>query len=164
MYNTVSTFFHSQDRSSVNSSAEPNKRTKAYSYPYWNIDNNGRVGPVRNYLPLAEDLEKNISYQIRIRQGPQAIGVEVETDDGVSTLNLNSGCSGGKVIVAAGAWRTPLNFWHRPGRASPECCESLHRCYPTSQRGLDRPSSWPKYEGPSHFHVLRSESRKLDRL
>lgn len=109
MYNTVSEFLHSQGWSSVNSSAEPNKKTKAYSYPHWDIGNNERVGPVRTYLPLAEELE-NFSYQINstvrrvIRQGPQATSVEVESDDGLSTLNLNPG---GKVILAAGPWGTP---------------------------------------------------------
>lgn len=114
-------FFHFQGWSSDNCSAEPNKKTKAYSCPHWCIGINERVGPVRTYLPLAEELD-NFSYQINstvrrvIRQGPQATDVEVETDDVDSTLKLNSG---GKVVLAAGPWGAysphSLQLWHRPG-------------------------------------------------
>ncbi|KAF3760896.1 hypothetical protein M406DRAFT_334518 [Cryphonectria parasitica EP155] len=110
MYETVSKFLDSQGWSSVNSSAEPNKKTKAYSYPNWDIGNQERVGPLRTYLPLAEELD-NFSYQLNstvrrvIRDGSQATGVEFETESGaIQTIGLNEG---GKVILAAGPWGTP---------------------------------------------------------
>lgn len=114
MYSTVSKFLSAQGWSSVNSAAEPDRKTKVFSYPNWDIGSiNGtpmRLGPVRSYLPLAEELD-NFSYQVNstirrvLREGSQATGVEYEGHDGaLHNLTL---ASGGKVVLAAGPWGTP---------------------------------------------------------
>lgn len=109
MYETVSSFLDAQGWSSVNSSAEPNKKTKVYSRPNWDIVNQRRAGPLRTYLPLVEELD-NFSYQLNstvrrvLRDGAQATGVEVETDAGLLNYTLNDG---GRVVLAAGPWGTP---------------------------------------------------------
>lgn len=109
MYNTVSKFLDAQGWSAVDSSAEPNKKTKVYSYPNWDISEQERAGPLRTYLPLVEDLD-HFSYQVNatvrrvLRQGSQVTGVEAETDKGIETFSL---AAGGKVVLAAGPWGTP---------------------------------------------------------
>lgn len=110
MYETVSTFLDAQGWSSVDQSAERNKKTKVYSYPNWDIGNQTRVGPLRTYLPLAEELD-NFSYQLNstvrrvVRHGAFVTGVEYENEAGdIKTVSL---AKDGKVVLAAGAWGTP---------------------------------------------------------
>lgn len=110
MYETVSAFLDAQGWSSVDQSAERNKKTKVYSYPNWDIGNQTRVGPLRTYLPLAEELD-NFSYQLNstvrrvIRNGASVTGVEYENEAGdIETVSL---AKDGKVVLAAGPWGTP---------------------------------------------------------
>ncbi|KAL1852754.1 hypothetical protein Daus18300_012085 [Diaporthe australafricana] len=113
MFETVSNFLDAQGWSEVDQVAEPNKKTKVYSYPNWDIGVSGglpkRVGPLRTYLPLAEELD-NFSYRLNstvrrvVRSGGHVTGVEVETESGVETVSL---AAGGKVVLAAGPWGTP---------------------------------------------------------
>lgn len=113
MFETVSKFLDAQGWSEVDQVAEPNSKTKVYSYPNWDIGvSDGlpkRVGPVRTYLPLAEELD-NFSYRVNstvkrvIRNGGKVTGVEVETESGIETVSL---AAGGKVVLAAGPWGTP---------------------------------------------------------
>lgn len=113
MFETVSKFLDAQGWAEVDQVADPNSKNKVYSYPNWDIGvSQGlpkRVGPVRTYLPLAEELD-NFSYRLNstvkrvIRNGGQVTGVEVETESGVETVSL---AAGGKVVLAAGPWGTP---------------------------------------------------------
>ncbi|PSR90311.1 hypothetical protein BD289DRAFT_460224 [Coniella lustricola] len=110
MYTTVSKFLDAQGWSAVDSSEDRNNKTKVYSYPNWDIGNAERVGPLRTYLPLAEQLD-NFSYRVNstvrrvLRDGSHSTGVEVENEAGaIETVSLNKG---GKVILAAGPWNTP---------------------------------------------------------
>lgn len=110
MFDTVAAFFDAQGWSGINQTAERNNKTKVYSHPNWDIGNSERVGPLRTYLPLAEELD-NFSYQLNstarrvLRDGSSITGVEYEDNDGnVSNVTL---AEGGKVILAAGPWGTP---------------------------------------------------------
>lgn len=110
MYDTVAKYFDAQGWSSVDSSVERNKKSKVYAHPNWDIGNTERVGPLRTYLPLAEE-EENFSYQLNstvrrvLRDGATITGVEYEDLNGaVSNITL---AEGGKVILAAGPWNVP---------------------------------------------------------
>ncbi|KAI3399600.1 hypothetical protein diail_6239 [Diaporthe ilicicola] len=101
MVETVSKFLDAQGWSEVDQVANPNSKTKVYSYPNWDIG-------VTGDLPKRE--LDNFSYRLNstvrrvVRNGGPVTGVEVETESGIETVSL---AAGGKVILAAGPWGTP---------------------------------------------------------
>lgn len=110
LYQVVSSFFAKLGWTSVDMIEEPNEKNKVYSYPSWNIKDEKRAGPVRTYLPLAQQLD-NFTLELGtkvirlVRSGAQVTGVEVETASGdIKTIRL---ASNGRVVLSAGALSTP---------------------------------------------------------
>ncbi|KAF7555557.1 hypothetical protein G7Z17_g2060 [Cylindrodendrum hubeiense] len=109
LYSTLSTFFSSLGWSSVDMITQPNEKHEVYSYPSWNIKDAIRVGPVRTYLPLAEERD-NFTLRLGtkairvVRSGSQVTGVEVETEGNREIIKLSKK---GRVVLAAGALSTP---------------------------------------------------------
>ncbi|KAE8386660.1 hypothetical protein BDV23DRAFT_187064 [Aspergillus alliaceus] len=110
MYDVLGGFFKSLGWKSVNQHEQPNEKHQAYGYPSWSVANGIRAGPVRSYLPLAQELD-NFSLRLQtkvrrlVRRGGRITGVEVETESGaVEIINIRAG---GKVILSAGAMSTP---------------------------------------------------------
>ncbi|OGM47316.1 cellobiose dehydrogenase [Aspergillus bombycis] len=110
MYNVLGGFFKGLGWRSVNQHEQPNEKHEAYGYPSWSVANGIRAGPVRSYLPLAQELD-NFSLRLQtkvrrlVRRGGRITGVEVETESGaVEIINIRAG---GKVILAAGSMSTP---------------------------------------------------------
>ncbi|KAE8363524.1 hypothetical protein BDV27DRAFT_6324 [Aspergillus caelatus] len=110
MYNVLGGFFKGLGWKSVNQHEQPNEKHQAYGYPSWSVANGIRAGPVRSYLPLAQELD-NFSLRLQtkvrrlVRRGGRVTGVEVETESGaVEIINIRAG---GKVILAAGSMSTP---------------------------------------------------------
>ncbi|KAF2680801.1 hypothetical protein K458DRAFT_434075 [Lentithecium fluviatile CBS 122367] len=87
-----------------------NARTDVYGYPPWLTSSGLRSGPVRTYLPLAQQqsnfkLIVNTKVIRAVRDGSAITGVETETSTGARVIyNINTG---GNVILAAGAMSTP---------------------------------------------------------
>ncbi|KAF7530166.1 hypothetical protein G7054_g9687 [Neopestalotiopsis clavispora] len=110
LYSILSNFFDNLGWTSVDMSEQPDEKFEVYSYPAWNIKDGMRAGPVRTYLPLAEELD-NFTLQLGtkviglVRSGSQVTGVEVETTNGTrQTIGL---AEGGRVVLSAGALSTP---------------------------------------------------------
>ncbi|KAB8207806.1 hypothetical protein BDV34DRAFT_233707 [Aspergillus parasiticus] len=110
MYNVLGGFFKSLGWKSVNQHEQPNEKHQAYGYPSWSVANGIRAGPVRSYLPLAQELD-NFSLRLQtkvrrlVRRGGRITGVEVETESGaIEIINIRAG---GKVVLAAGSMSTP---------------------------------------------------------
>ncbi|ETS76469.1 hypothetical protein PFICI_11856 [Pestalotiopsis fici W106-1] len=110
LYSILSNFFDNLGWKSVDMSEQPDEKFEVYSYPAWNIKDGKRAGPVRTYLPLAEELD-NFTLQLHtkvlglVRSGSQVTGVEVETSNGTrKTIGL---AEGGRVVLSAGALSTP---------------------------------------------------------
>ncbi|EXJ81843.1 hypothetical protein A1O1_07908 [Capronia coronata CBS 617.96] len=109
LYGILAGFFESIGWKSVDQIKQPDEKHQVYSYPVWNVKDQKRAGPLRTYLPLAQELDNFTlrleSKVIRIlRAGPKVIGVELETASGSEIVRL---APGGKVILAAGALSTP---------------------------------------------------------
>ncbi|KAK1149110.1 hypothetical protein N8T08_007788 [Aspergillus melleus] len=110
MFAALSSFLKGLGYSQVNQHEQPNEKHNKFSYPSWSVANGIRAGPVRSYLPLAQDLD-NFSLSLHtkvnrlIRRGGRVTGVEVETaSGGAEIINVRAG---GKVVLAAGALSTP---------------------------------------------------------
>lgn len=107
IYTAMSGFLSSLGWSSVNALEEPAAKYQAYSHPPWSIQNAQRAGPVKTYLPLAEELD-NFSLQLNtevtrvVRNGSAITGVEISKSDG--SLEIISLTTEGKVILAAGTF------------------------------------------------------------
>ncbi|GAB1212344.1 hypothetical protein ATERTT37_001482 [Aspergillus terreus] len=110
LYNTLSRFFSRLGWKSVDMIAQPDEKHDVYSYPAWNIKDQRRAGPVRTYLPLAQQrknfvLRTGTKATRLIRAGSTVRGVEVETDRaGREVIPL---APRGRVVLAAGALSTP---------------------------------------------------------
>lgn len=97
--------------SQIDAVKDRNSKEKVYSRPSFNIQNGERGGPVRSYLPLAQNLT-NFSLQMHssvirvVRDGNTITGVEVNNTE-TNTRSIISVCSGGRVVLAAGSMRTP---------------------------------------------------------
>lgn len=110
MYDVLGGFFKGLGWKSVNQHEQPNEKHQAYGYPSWSVANGIRAGPVRSYLPLAQELD-NFSLRLQtkvrrlVRRGGRITGVEVETESGaIEIINIRAG---GKVVLAAGSMSTP---------------------------------------------------------
>lgn len=114
-FKVVSTYLEAEGWNQVDSIKSPNEKHEAYSRPAWAIADALRSGPVRSYLPYAEQLD-NFTLQLSTRviqvkrTGSNVTGVLVELEDGnKQIINLNAG---GKVVLAAGALSTPRILWN----------------------------------------------------
>lgn len=110
LYSILSNFLGNLGWKSVDMIEQPDEKFEVYSYPAWNIQDGKRAGPVRTYLPLAQELD-NFSLQLGskvirlVRSGSQVTGVELETATGErKTVGL---ADGGRVVLSAGALSTP---------------------------------------------------------
>jgi cellobiose dehydrogenase (acceptor) len=110
LYDVVSGFLGNLGWKSVDMLEQPDEKHQVYSYPSWNILNKMRAGPLRTYLPLAQQRD-NFSLRlgtkvIRVmRDGSQATGVEVETASG--NREIISLAPNGRVVLSAGSLSTP---------------------------------------------------------
>jgi cellobiose dehydrogenase (acceptor) len=84
MYEVMSTFLSSLGWDSVDQTEQRNNKTQVYSYPNWDVGDQLRAGPVRSYLPIAEEYT-GFAYQLQtrarriLRDGTAMTGVEAET-------------------------------------------------------------------------------------
>jgi cellobiose dehydrogenase (acceptor) len=101
---------------SVDMIEEPNEKHEVFSHPSWNINNQIRAGPLRTYLPLAN---QRSNFELRteskvlrlVRNGSKITGVEIAAGTG-NTTEIVSIKSGGRVILAAGALSSPRILWN----------------------------------------------------
>lgn len=110
LYEVLSGFLGNLGWKSVDMIEQPNEKTKVYSYPSWNIKDEKRAGPVRTYLPLAQQYDNfNLRLGTKVirvvRSGSQVTGVEVETASG--DREIISLASDGRVVLSAGSLSTP---------------------------------------------------------
>ncbi len=116
LYNTeefdiLGGFLRTLDYSETDVIAHPNSKFQVYTHPPTNVQNGERGGPVRSYLPLAQN-KTNFSLQMNtkviqvIRCGSKVTGVLVEDSRTQvrSTINIKSK---GRVILAAGSMSSP---------------------------------------------------------
>ncbi|KAI1850391.1 hypothetical protein JX266_004249 [Neoarthrinium moseri] len=110
LYSVLSNFFDNLGWSSVDMIDQPNEKFQVYSHPAWNIQDEKRAGPVRTYLPLAQQRE-NFTLQLGtkvirlVRSGSQVTGVEVETASG--SRQIIGLAQDGRVVLSSGALSTP---------------------------------------------------------
>lgn len=114
LYSTLSSFFDQQGYNSVDMIEEPDKKHNVYSYPSWNIQNSKRAGPVRTYLPKAQEydgfvLRLGAKVNRLIRKGSRVTAVEVESNGKTENIKL---AKNGRVVLAAGALSTPRILFH----------------------------------------------------
>lgn len=109
-YGVLSQFFAGQGWAETDFIKDPNSKTDVYGHPAWNVANGLRSGPVKTYLPLAQNL-KNFQLMMNtkviraVRKGSMVSGVEVEGEGGKRIIyNVKAG---GSVILAAGSMSTP---------------------------------------------------------
>jgi cellobiose dehydrogenase (acceptor) len=94
----------------VDSSENPDAKSKVFSLPAINVLNGRRAGPVATYLPLAMGKD-NFKLMLKtmvlraVRTNSTITGVETQAEDG-SRMIINVK-QGGKVILAAGAMSSP---------------------------------------------------------
>lgn len=109
-YEVLSKFFAAEGWAETDFIKDPNSKTDVFGHPPWNVANGLRSGPVRTYLPLAQNLDNfelmmNTKVIRAVRKGSSVSGIEVETADGKRVIyNVNAG---GNVILAAGSMSTP---------------------------------------------------------
>ena len=110
LYSVLSSFLNRLGWKSVNQHEQPNEKHMAYSYPSWSVADGIRAGPVRSYLPHAQNLDNfslRLNTKVRrvVRRGGRVTGVEVEKENGgVEIIHVRAG---GKIILAAGSLSTP---------------------------------------------------------
>ena len=110
LYNVLSKFLKNVGWKSVDMITQPNEKHKVYSHTAWNIKDQLRAGPVRTYLPLAQQSDKfTLSLNTKvirvIRSGGQMTGVELQTASGKTEIVHLA--PNGRVVLAAGALATP---------------------------------------------------------
>ncbi|CAG9990994.1 unnamed protein product [Clonostachys byssicola] len=110
MYDIFSTFLNKLGWRLTDMSEQANDKHMVYSHPTWNIKNSKRAGPVRTYLPLAQQRD-NFSLRLGttvirlVREGSRVTGVEVQGSNGTrEIINLSKN---GRVVLSAGALATP---------------------------------------------------------
>lgn len=102
---------------SVDMIEAPNEKHEVYSHPSWNIGDQMRVGPLRTYLPLAQEsgnLELRLNSKVirLVRDGSKVTGVELEAAAGVNSTETVSVKPNGRVVLAAGALGSPRILWN----------------------------------------------------
>lgn len=113
-YDQLKTFLDANGYSSVDALEDPDTKDMVYSHSPYNAQDGLRGGPVRTYLPIAQQLP-NFKLQLQstvlrvVREGSAATGVEVLlADNSRQIVNLNEG---GKVVLASGALSTPRTLF-----------------------------------------------------
>ncbi|KAL4911197.1 hypothetical protein BDW74DRAFT_184646 [Aspergillus multicolor] len=110
LYTVLSKFLSTLGWKSVDMIAQPDEKHRVYSYPAWNVQDQVRAGPVRTYLPLAQNSE-NFSLRLNtkvlriVREGSTVTGVEVQNAAG--NTEIIPLAPNGRVVLAAGALSTP---------------------------------------------------------
>lgn len=113
-YDQITTFLDANGYASVNALEDVDSKDMVYTHSPYNVQSGLRAGPVRTYLPIAQQLSNfqlqlNSSVLRAIRNGSAVTGVEVElSDNSRQIVNLNAG---GKVVLAAGALSTPRTLF-----------------------------------------------------
>jgi cellobiose dehydrogenase (acceptor) len=109
-YDVLSQFFAGQGFAETDFIKDPNSKKNVFGHPPWNEADGLRSGPVKTYLPLAQDLSNfklmmNTKVIRAVREGSSVTGVEIETEAGERVIyNVKAG---GSVLLAAGALSTP---------------------------------------------------------
>ncbi|OKL64137.1 hypothetical protein UA08_00552 [Talaromyces atroroseus] len=108
-YNVFSSFFAKLGWTSVDMITQPDEKYQVYSYPAWNIKDQKRAGPVRTYLPLAEEspnftLSMSTKVNRLVRCGSNVTGVELDVN---GTSEIVTVAPNGRVVLAAGTMSTP---------------------------------------------------------
>jgi cellobiose dehydrogenase (acceptor) len=109
LYSTLSTFLGNLGWESVDLINEVDKKHQVYGYPSWNIQDALRAGPVRTYLPLAQERD-NFSLRLGarvtrlVRSGSRVTGVEYESSGKRHVVKL---AYDGRVVLSSGAMSTP---------------------------------------------------------
>ncbi|KAJ5302947.1 cellobiose dehydrogenase [Penicillium atrosanguineum] len=144
LYSTLKAFFSNLGWTSVDMSEQPNEKYQVYSHPAWNIKDQKRAGPLRTYLPLAEQYDNfQLSMGTKVlrlmRTNGQITGVEVEFASGeteIITLPHH-----GRVLLSAGALSTPRVLWNSGiGRkAQLEVAQQSGINLPNEQEWIDLP-------------------------
>lgn len=113
-YEQLKVFLDANGFSSIDALEDPNSKDMVYSHSPYNTKDGLRAGPVRTYLPIAQQLS-NFKLQLNstvlrvIREGSTATGVEVLlADNSRQIVNLKEG---GKVVLASGALSTPRTLF-----------------------------------------------------
>ncbi|KAH6685971.1 cellobiose dehydrogenase [Plectosphaerella plurivora] len=114
LYSTLAPFFDSLGWRSVDMIEQPDEKHNIYSYPAWNIEDSKRAGPVRTYLPLAQqfpgfNLRLGTKVTRLLRSGKRVTGVEIEANGKIETIKL---AARGRVVLSAGALSTPRILFH----------------------------------------------------
>ncbi|OJJ78934.1 putative cellobiose dehydrogenase [Aspergillus glaucus CBS 516.65] len=110
LFKVLSSFLNRLGWKYVNQHEQPDERHQMYSYPSWSAADGVRAGPVRSYLPLAQEMDNfNLRLQTKVRRlvrrGGRVTGVEVEKENGgIEIIHVRAG---GKVVLAAGSMSTP---------------------------------------------------------
>jgi cellobiose dehydrogenase (acceptor) len=110
-YDVLSKFFAANGWSDTDLiNGDHNARKDVYGFPPWLTVDGLRSGPIRSYLPLAQQ-QPNFSLKLNtkviraVRSGSTVTGVETETNTGARVIyNINAG---GNVILSAGTMATP---------------------------------------------------------
>ncbi|KAL3458224.1 FAD/NAD(P)-binding domain-containing protein [Aspergillus heterothallicus] len=111
VYSSLSTFFDKLNWTSVDMSAQRNEKFQTYSHPVWNVKDYKRAGPLRTYLPLAQQRD-NFSLRMGalvtrvLRSGSRVTGVEIVNAATNATESIHL-APNGKVILSAGALQSP---------------------------------------------------------
>lgn len=126
-YDQFVTLLDANGYSSINALEDVDSKDKVYTHSPYNAADGLRSGPVRTYLPLAQQLS-NFQLQLDtsvlrvVRNGSAVTGVECELGDGSRQIvNINAG---GKVVLASGALSTPRILW-RSGIGSAEQIQAV---------------------------------------
>ena len=117
LYNSLSKVLGRFGFQSVDMIEEPNEKHEVFSHPSWNIENQLRAGPLRTYLPLAE---QRSNFELRtgskvirlVRNGGKISGVELAAGTGLNSTEIVSIKPNGRVILAAGALSSPRILWN----------------------------------------------------
>ena len=124
LYNSLSKVLGRFGFKSVDMIEEPNEKHEVYSHPSWNVKDQLRAGPLRTYLPLAQERG---NFELRtgtkvirvVRDGSKMTGVEIEAATGSNQTEIISIKPNGRIVLAGGATQSPRVLWNSGiGRAS----------------------------------------------
>ncbi|KAM0559941.1 hypothetical protein ACHAPJ_003893 [Fusarium lateritium] len=109
-FDVLSKFFSGNGFTQIDAIEQPGKKKSVFTHPPIMVNNGLRAGPVRDYLPLAQQssnfkLQLNTKVLRVIRDGKTVTGIEIQS--GPSTRQIIKVKDNGAVILAAGALSTP---------------------------------------------------------
>jgi cellobiose dehydrogenase (acceptor) len=109
---------------SVDMIEQPNEKHEVFSHPSWNVKDQLRAGPLRTYLPLAQErgnfaLRTGTKVIRIVRDGSKMTGVEIEAATGINKNEIISIKPNGRIVLAGGATQSPRVLWNSGiGRAA----------------------------------------------